>query len=182
MNLLLRSKGLIAATALMLGAVVGCNTQKAPDVTSDIRKGLDQNGYKDVSVSEDRDKAVVTLNGTVQTDNDKAQAESIAKGYAASMIIANQISVRPPGDEGTAKTVESDTDKAIEKSLDATLVKNHLDKGVSYSVKNGVVTLTGTVNSEAKRAQVERLAKRVPEVAQVVNELEVKNRRATSSS
>jgi len=48
-------------------------------------------------------------------------------------------------------------------------------------VNNGVVTLKGTVRSQSQRATVEKLAAQVPNVKQVVNELEVKNQKATSS-
>lgn len=173
----------LAAGPLFLAAgLLGCQSQnKAPDVTANIRNALDQAGFRDVSVKQDRDKGVVTLTGTVPTEGDKAQAESIAKSNAESLIVSDEISVRPPGNESEAKTVESDTDKAIEKNVDATLVKHRLKKNVSYDVKNGVVTLTGDVPSQAKRAQVEKLVKAVPDVTQVVNELEVKNSRATAS-
>jgi osmotically-inducible protein OsmY len=43
------------------------------------------------------------------------------------------------------------------------------------------VTLKGNVASEAQRTSVENLAKDVPNVKEVVNELDVKTRRATSS-
>jgi osmotically-inducible protein OsmY len=95
-----------------------------PDVSDRIRKSLDQAGLKDVTVSQDRDKGVVTLAGNVAADGDKAQAESI--------------------------------DKNIEKNPDAALLKNRLQKGVRYSVKRGVVTLTGEVSSQSKRAQVKK--------------------------
>jgi hypothetical protein len=49
-------------------------------------------------------------------------------------------------------------------------------------VKNGVVTLSGTVNSQSKRTEVEKMATKVPNVQLVVNELEVKNQKASSSS
>jgi len=65
--------------------------------------------------------------------------------------------------------------------LDAGLIQNKLHKGVKYEVKSGVVTLTGEVNSESKRAQVEQVASTVPNVRQVVNELQVKDQKATST-
>jgi hyperosmotically inducible protein len=174
---------LAVVPVLLAGALAGCSdTNKSPEVTDNIRKSLDQAGYKDVSVSQDREKGVVTLTGTVPAAGDKAQAESIAKSSADSQVVADQISVRPPGNESDAKTVDSDTDKAIEKKLDAVLVKNKLDRGVKYDVKNGVVTLKGDVPSQARRTQVEKLAKTVPDVKQVVNELEVKNQKATATS
>jgi osmotically-inducible protein OsmY len=73
-------------------------------------------------------------------------------------------------------------DKAIEKSLDAALVKSKLQKSVRYDVKNGVVTLKGDVKSQSRRSQVEKVASGVPNVKQVVNELEVKGQKASSSS
>jgi len=150
------------------------------DVADNIRKSLDQANLKDVSVSQDRDKGVVTLTGTTGSDSDKAQAESIAKSIAVSQVVSNEIAVRPANDASTVKKVDSDTDNAIDKNLHAVLVKNRLDHTVKYDVKNGVVTLSGTVNSPAKRAEVEKMATKVPNVQQV-NELQVKNQKATSS-
>src|SRR6202048_332047 len=171
-------------TLLILGSMAACSDTptKSPDVTDNIRKSLDQAGFKDVSVSQDRDKGVVTLTGTVPTETDKQQAESIAKSNAPNLVVADQIAVRPPGNESEAKAVDSDLDKAIEKNLDATLIKHRLKKNVKYDVKNGVVTLKGDVPSQTKREQVEKLAASIPNVKQVVNEIEVKNQKATSTS
>jgi hyperosmotically inducible protein len=167
---------------IVLGCACSNTPTKSPDVADNIRKTLDQANFKDVSVSQDRDKGVVTLTGTTASEADKAQAESIAKSIAGSQVVANEIAVRPPGNESVAKKVNSDLDKAIEQNLHAVLVQNKLDKAVKYDVKNGVVTLTGSVNSQTRRAMVEKLATGVPNVQQVVNELQVKNQKATSSS
>jgi hyperosmotically inducible protein len=167
---------------LVAGLLSGCSDSKSADVTDNLRKSLDQAGFKDVSVSEDRDKGVVTLKGNVPTETDKQQAESIAKSNAPNLVVADEISVRPPGNESEAKAVDSDLDKAIEKNLDATLIKHRLKKNVKYDVKNGVVTLTGDVPSQTRRAQVEKLVASVPNVKQVVNELEVKGQKASSTS
>ena len=170
-------------TTVAIAALTACSsTQKSPDVADGIRTSLKQAGYKDVSDSQDRDKGVVTLGGTVASEADKGQAESIAKASAGAQVVADQISVRPPGEESMAKDVQSDLDKGIEKNLDAVLLQNRLNHDVKYDVKNGVVTLTGTVNSGAKRAMAENAANTVPKVKQVVNEIEVKGRKATSSS
>jgi hyperosmotically inducible periplasmic protein len=168
---------------LMIGALTGCSTAptKSPDVSETIRKSLDQASLSDVSVSQDRDKGVVTLGGHVGSDADKSQAESIAKSNAAGQVVANQIAVVPPGVESEAKAVNSDLDKGIDKNMDAALIKARLNKSVEYDVKNGVVTLKGAVNSESNRVRAEAIASRVPNVQQVVNELEVKDRKATSS-
>jgi hyperosmotically inducible periplasmic protein len=174
----------LLAAFFVLGGLYACSNTptKSPDVSDNIRKALDQANLKDVSVSQDREKGVVTLSGTTASEADKAQAESIAKSIAGSQVVANQIGVRPPGNESVAKDVDSDLDKAIEKNLHAQLVRNKLEHDVRYDVKNGVVTLKGTVNSQTRRAMVEKLAASVPNVQQVVNELQVKGQKATSSS
>jgi osmotically-inducible protein OsmY len=61
------------------------------------------------------------------------------------------------------------------------LVQHKLKDDVRYDVSNGVVTLKGTVPSQDRRSSVQKLAEQVPNVKQVVNELEVKHQRATSS-
>lgn len=167
---------------LVVGMLIGCSTStKSPDVSDSLRKSLDEAGLKDVSVTQDRDKGVVTLSGNVATDDAKAQAESIAKSIATGQVIANQIAVIPPGGESDAKTVNADLDKGIENNLHAALIQNRLQKAVKYAVKNGVVTLTGEVNSQSKRAQAEQVASNVPNVRQVVNELQVKDQKASST-
>jgi hyperosmotically inducible periplasmic protein len=124
----------------------------------------------------------VTLGGHVAADADKSQAESIAKSIATGQVVANQIAVMPAGGESEAKAVNSDLDQAIEKNLDAALIQNKLHKSVKYDVKNGVVTLTGEVNSQSKRAQAEQIASAVPNVKQAVNDLQIKNQKASSSN
>jgi hyperosmotically inducible protein len=168
---------------LGVGILAGCSTTptKSPDVSDSIRKSLDQAGFKDVSVSQDRDKGIVTLNGNVASENDKSQAESIAKSIAASQVVADQIAVIPAGVEKEAKAVNADLDGGIEKNLDAALIQNRMHDSVKYEVKNGVVTLTGEVNSQQKRDHAEKVATRVPNVKQVVNDLQVKNQKASSS-
>ena len=168
---------------LVIGTLVGCSNTptKSPDVADSVRKALDGANLKNVSVSQDRDKGVVTLSGNVAADADKSQAESITKSISGDQVVSNQIAVIPAGTEHDAKAMNSDLDKGIENNLDAALIQNRLNKTVKKSVKNGVVTLTGEVGSQSARAQVEKVAASVPNVLQVVNELQVKNQKATSS-
>ena len=167
----------------LVGTLAGCsNSTKSADVSDSIRASLDQAGLKDVSISQDRDKGVVTLGGHVTADGDKSQAESIAKSMAGPQVVANQIAVVPTGIEHEAKKVNTDLDKGIESNLDAALIENKLHEAVSYTVKNHVVTLTGDVNSEAKRARAAQVAAGVVNVDQVVNELQVKAQKASSTN
>ena len=167
---------------VVAGILTGCSQAvKPPAVADNIRIALDQAGFKKVSVDQDRDKGVVTLGGNVQADGDKTQAENIAKSIASGQVVSDQIAVVPLGAESDARTMNSDLDKGIEQNLDAALIQSKLRDGVNYAVKNHVVTLTGEVDSQAKRRETEKVALSVPNVLQVVNELQVKNQKATSS-
>jgi hyperosmotically inducible periplasmic protein len=175
---------LISLTLVIVGALAGCSTTstKAADVSDSIRASLDQAGLKDVSAAQDRDKGVVTLGGHVPGDRDKRRAESIARSIAGAQVVSNQIEVIPPGAESEAKAVNSDLDKGIEKNLDAALIEAKLHDRVTYGVKNHVVTLTGEVDSQSKRARAETIASAVLNVRQVVNELQVTKQKASSSN
>lgn len=165
-----------------LGPAGGCqNNAKSPDVKASIEHSLEQAGLPDVSVSQDRDKGVVTLSGRVASDTEKMQAESIARSQASGVVIANQIGVRPPGAGSTAKNIDSALDDAIGKNVKAELLEHRWDRDVRYDVKNGVVMLEGSVNSQTNRTYVEKVVSATPNVRQVVNEIEVKNQKATSS-
>jgi hyperosmotically inducible periplasmic protein len=168
---------------LALAIMVACSETSASsaDVSGSIRKSLDQAGLKNVSVSQDRDKGIVTLGGQVASENDKAQAESLARSFAGAQVVADEIAVIPVGAEKEAKAVNADLDQGIEENLDAALIQNKMHNSVKYDAKSGVVTLTGEVNLEDKRSGAERVAAAVPNVRQVVNDLQVKNQKASSS-
>ena len=168
---------------LAISTFAGCfgSNTKSPDVADNVRRSLDQAGLKDVSVSQDRDKGIVTLGGHVASEYDKSQAESLTKVLAGEQVVADQIAVIPPGAEREAKAVNSDLDSGIEKNLDAALIQNRMHDFVKYDVKSGVVTLTGEVNSQRRRDHAQQVATGVPNVKQVVNDLQVKNQKASSS-
>ena len=173
----------VTLALLAVGVLTGCSgtSTKSPDVADNIRKSLDQAGLKNVIVSQDRDKGIVILGGKVAVDNDKLQAESLAKSLAGTQVVANQIAVIPQGLEKETKTINSDLDQGIQKNLEAALIQNKMNDDVKYKVKSGVVTLTGDVKLQNDRDQAEQVAAKVPNVKQVVNDLQVKNQRATSS-
>jgi osmotically-inducible protein OsmY len=169
---------------VVIGTLAGCSTNatRSANVSGGIRTSLDQAGLKGVSVTEDHDKGVVTLGGHVAADAEKLQAQSIATSMAGPQVVSNQIAVVPPGAEHDAKTLNSDLDKGIEGNLDAALIQGGLHKNVNYAVKNQVVTMTGQVDSQVKRTQAQDIVAAVPNVLQVVNELQVKDQKATSSN
>jgi osmotically-inducible protein OsmY len=174
-------KQTLPAVLVLAGLLAACSTSaKSADVSDGLRRSLDQSGLKDVAVSQARDKGVVTLTGHVTADGDKANAESIARDMAVGQVVANEIVVLPPGVEKDARKISAALDDGIVSNVKASFIQNGVGDGVKYTVAAAVVTLTGEVNSEAKRSEVARLARSVPNVNQVVNELQVKDQKATS--
>jgi len=181
----MRVKNLMATlAALLLCAAIGCTSNKAntPDVKDQVSKALANAGYKDVKVATNNDKQLVTLTGDVKTQEDKDKAEELAKSVAAGFVVANEIGVRPEGVESAAKKIDSNVDDAIEKDFKAVIIANRLEKQhIRFDAKNGVLTLKGDVDTPGQRQQVEKLAASVPNVQQVVNELDVKGAKRRSS-
>lgn len=176
---------LLGAAILMGGAMViaGCN-KTHPDEKSAVTNSLNSNNLSAVSVSQDQDKGVMTLGGNVDNADAKSQAESLAKQAAPDYTIANEIGVRPP-QVANAGAVASNLDSAIEDNFKAAIKahENLNDQSIHASAKNGTLVIKGSVKTAAQKKEVGTLAKQVPNVQQVVNELEVKpDKHSTPSS
>ncbi len=155
---------------------------KSPDVKTDVENALNQAGVTEVSVAQDRDKGVITLSGDVLTQEDKQKADYVTKSVSGAAVVSNQIGVRPEGFESEAKSIDTNLDTAIAHEFEAALIAKNFDADVKYTVNNGVLTLNGDVNSQNKRHDVEKLAASIGNVQQVVNQLQVKEQRATSTT
>jgi osmotically-inducible protein OsmY len=163
---------LLLASALLL---VACSHRDNVSYKDNVQKGLEQADLKDVTVSENQDKNTITLGGTLHSTDAKAKAGDVAKSAAITRTIANEISVQPVGSESEAKDVASNLDDAIEKNYKAALISNGLEKQhISFKAKNGVLTLTGRVRDANQRLHAEKLATGIPNVQQVLNQIEVR--------
>lgn len=167
---------LLSVAAILAGAmaVAGCRASH-PDEKSAVTDALKNNNLSAVSVSQDRDKGVMTLKGNLDSQDLKNQAENIAKQAAPDYTVADEIGVRPPG-ASEAGSVASSLDSAIEDNYKA-MIKAHAslnDQSIHCSAKNGTLMLTGSVKTAKQKKEAEDLAKKIPNVQQVVNEIEVK--------
>ena len=156
--------------------LAGCSRNDHPDVKYAVDSAMTQNGLGVVKVSQDRNKGVVTLKGDVESEDQKAQAENIARQAAPGYTIANELGVTPPGTGSQAKDVNSKLDSAIEDNYKAALKehKNLDDQSISVDAKNGTLVLKGSVKTKSQQQEAVKLAKAVPNVQEVVNEIEVR--------
>ena len=173
----MRSVRLVAALAAMfLVVAVGCSKQRAnnPSVKDNVENSLKQAGFDKINVDEDRHKGVVTIKGEVPSSDDKTRAEEVARNSAGNSIVANELLVTA-GDNDKAEKVADKSDDAIKARWNEYETKNDLGKQhIRAAVKNGVITLTGDVDSADLRTSVEKDAAQIGGVTQVVNKLEVK--------
>jgi osmotically-inducible protein OsmY len=171
-------RSLVLIPLLLAGLALACSTKRGTNDVSykdSVQKALEQADLKDVIVGEDRDKNTITLGGTLHSDDAKRSAGEIARVTAGSRVIVNEISVQPVGQESEAKDVASNLDGAIEKNYKAALIAKGLDKqNIRFDSKNGVLTLKGSVTSDPQRQKAQQLGQSVPNVQQVLNEIDVK--------
>jgi osmotically-inducible protein OsmY len=174
---LMRSLILTSTAIATLFLCIACSGKTGDNVSykDGVKQALQQAELTDVSVSEDRDKNTVTLSGTVHSDGAKSKAGDVAKGAAGNRIVVNEVSVQPVGGESDAKAIASNLDDGIEKNYKAALISNGLDKQhIDFSAKNGVLVLKGSVKTVAARQEAQTVAANVPNVQQVLNQIDVK--------
>lgn len=138
---------------------------QASQIQARLQKDADlKNNRVEVTV----DNGIATLKGTVDTEAEKARAAQLAmiKGVVG---VQNQLDV---GSEGVKQTF---SDSAITAKIKSKLAENQLSTftDVSVTTNNGVVTLTGTVPSEAARKQVLEAARSADGVMRVENDITV---------
>jgi hyperosmotically inducible periplasmic protein len=160
--------------AVLLGMAACSQTHNKKSEADAVKQALEQADLKDVRVTDDADKNTVTLAGTLHSNDAKEHAGDVAKSAVPDRTIANEIAVEPVGNESEAKSVNSNLDDGIENNYKAALVANRLNKqSIHYNAKNGVLVLKGRVKTPAQKAEAERLASNIPNVQQVVNQIEV---------
>lgn len=168
----------VAAALTLTGLVVlaGCNRADHADVKDAVDQAMTQNNLGVVKVSQDREKGVLTLTGDVDSADKKTQAQTVAQQAAPGYAISNELGVRPVGYESQAKSVDSNLDSGIQDNYKAMLKahKNLDDQSISYDANNGTLVLKGSVKTQTQKTEANTLARNVPNVKEVVNEIVVK--------
>jgi len=122
------------------------------------------------------DDGVVTLSGTVQDRDQKALAEDTVKNLPGVVTVVNNIKVEsePAEHSDGWLAVKIRTDLLFHANVSATATK--------VDVSNGVVLLTGTVDSQAQKDLTEAYVKDIEGVVSVTNDLVVKDNPTTTSA
>lgn len=122
---------------------------------------------KGSQVSVDTTKGVVHLRGKVDSAEAKSAAGEITQGVEGVKSVKNDLQVVAP----TARKAVDASDSDIAKAVGTRLSKNTQLKKVDVRTDAGVVTLTGQVPSIGASAKASEMARGVPGVKSVKNEL-----------
>jgi osmotically-inducible protein OsmY len=140
-----------------------------------VDRALKDANVKNVNVDFDRNANVVHLKGKVDTTYDKDRADQIATSVVGtSGKVLNEITV-----EGMDDKTADDMDSQIRTRLDDA-VKADPDlngRNIDFKVNNGVVTVTGDVQSAHEKEHVGDMVKGTTGVKDVANELTVQSSR-----
>jgi len=169
---------LSASTALLAALVLsGCLHGSHPDVKLAVYNSLDAHDLRSVTVSQDRDAGVITLSGIVGANDRKQIAEQLVQQAAPGYAIVDRIQVNSAGLEGEKNKARQTAhlDSAIEDHFKARLRTNPALKNqkIEYSAFDGTLTLKGSVNNAKEKDEAEAVAKRIPRVQHVVNEIQI---------
>jgi osmotically-inducible protein OsmY len=165
----------IAILVLVTAAFVSACAQNEPNTGERVEQALKDANLEDVNVDWDRDANVVHLKGKVDDPNQKQRADEIANQIVGtSGKVLNELEV-----EGMSGEVPADNrDDAIKEMIDAKLEEDPAlkERNINVDVNNGVVTLTGEVNSQAEKTKLGAVVKEVEGVKDFANEVKVEPR------
>ncbi len=118
-------------------------------------------------VSVETQKGVVHLRGKVDSDEAKSAAADVAKGIDGVKSVKNDLQVVAP----SARKAVDANDKDIAKAVESKVHRDTQLKKVDVRADSGVVTLTGEVPTIGASAKASEMARSVPGVKSVKNEL-----------
>lgn len=124
-------------------------------------------------VSVETTNGVVTLRGKVDSAEAKSAAESIAKGVDGVRTVKNELQVVAPTDRATVDANDADIKKAVEDSF----AKDPRLSKIDVRADRGTVTLTGDADGIGTSARASEVARNVPGVRAVKNDLKFKEGR-----
>ena len=131
---------------------------------------VDHDSIKSTDISVKTDQKVVTLSGFVESQAQAEEAVKVAKGVEGVTSVSDKLHVRD-SKETSVKGYAGDT--AITSEVKAKLLADDIvpSRKVKVETTDGVVQLSGTVDSQAQSDRAESIAKAIDGVKSVKNDL-----------
>jgi hyperosmotically inducible periplasmic protein len=146
-------------------------------ITTNIRsKYFQDDRIKGRHVEVTTNAGVVTLNGELADETERAEALLLARTTEGVNRVEDNLAISTPAPAAVTATVAGpDTDAALTSRLESQLASDNEIKNtpIDVSAKNGVVLLQGTVTDSGVKERVLTLARSTDGVIQVVDRIEV---------
>ncbi|WDB51567.1 molecular chaperone OsmY [Escherichia albertii] len=143
-------------------------------ITAKVKAALvDHDNIKSTDISVKTDQKVVTLSGFVESQAQAEEAVKVAKSVEGVVSVSDKLHVRD-SKESSVKGYAGDT--AITSEIKAKLLADDTvpSRHVNVETTDGVVQLSGTVDSQVQSDRAESIAKAVDGVKSVKNDLKTK--------
>ena len=140
-------------------------------ITATVKAALvDHDSIKSTDISVKTDQKVVTLSGFVESQAQAEEAVKVAKGVEGVTSVSDKLHVRD-SKETSVKGYAGDT--AITSEVKAKLLADDIvpSRKVKVETTDGVVQLSGSVDSQAQSDRAESIAKAIDGVKSVKNDL-----------
>ncbi|HGN9371426.1 TPA: molecular chaperone OsmY [Citrobacter pasteurii] len=140
-------------------------------ITAKVKAALvDHESIKSTDISVKTDQKVVTLSGFVESQAQAEEAVNVAKGVEGVTSVSDKLHVRD-SKKTSVKGYAGDT--AITSEVKAKLLADDIvpSRKVKVETTDGVVQLSGTVDSQAQSERAESIAKAIDGVKSVKNDL-----------
>ena len=140
-------------------------------ITAKVKAALvDHESIKSTDISVKTDQKVVTLSGFVESQAQAEEAVKVAKAVEGVTSVSDKLHVRD-SKETSVKGYAGDT--AITSEVKAKLLADDIvpSRKVKVETTDGVVQLSGTVDSQAQSDRAESIAKAIDGVKSVKNDL-----------
>lgn len=177
----------IAAIALL----AGCHSRSMDDskITAKIESKLvGDSKTSALKIRVATKDGVVTLSGTVPTDTEKKEAETLARSTNGVRSVQNDIlvdasalgatNVGERAGEAAKNAGQSVSDATILAKLKTKLLADGIT-GTNIDVENGSVVLKGQVDDAREKTKAEEIARDTSGVKNVTNQLTVKKQKST---
>lgn len=168
------------------GSTVGTQIDDSA-LTASVKSALMANdNVRSLDIDVETNNGVVQLSGDVTSQTQIDQALQVARGVSGVREVENRLTVKPAGAtagsttgtvDGSATLGQAADDTAITARVKSALLAESDVSGLAINVEttNGVVRLTGTVDSQAQIDKANRVASAAEGVKSVQNQLKVKS-------
>lgn len=119
-----------------------------------------------LEINVDTRDGVVTLFGIVSSPEAKAAAEADARKVSGVKRVENELEVVASAKQEAVEARDEEVERAVKQAFDARELED-----ITVEVKNGVVRLTGTVSTGARRLEAAVVARAIPGVRAVEDDL-----------